>query len=50
MDFNEANFKKLNQFKGEARRWKASNKEQKPPKVTRGKKSQPPKRKKKGKA
>jgi hypothetical protein len=47
MDFNACNFKKINQFQAEARRWKAGVSEEKQSSVTRGKNIQPAKRKKK---
>jgi hypothetical protein len=49
MDFNACNFKKINQFKAEARRWKPGDKEQNPPAASKGRKVQPAKRKKKSK-
>ena len=50
MDFNAANFKKINQFNAEARRWNPGGKKENPPAAGKGRKVQPAKRKKKGKA
>ncbi|MFT4901775.1 MAG: hypothetical protein ACI81V_001050 [Lentimonas sp.] len=49
MDFNACNFKKINQFKAEARRWKPGEQGQDQAAVSKGKRTQPMKRKKKKK-
>ena len=49
MEWNACNFKKINQFKAEARRWKPGDKEQEKDLTTKGNRTQPAKRKKKKK-
>ena len=49
MDWNACNFKKIDQFKAEARRWKAGDKEPGKAPTTKGNRTQPAKRKKKKK-
>jgi hypothetical protein len=49
MDFDTCNHKKLNQFQAEAQRWKTGDKKPNERSVKKGQKTQPAKRKKKGK-
>ncbi|MGB0258513.1 MAG: hypothetical protein ACPGES_07680 [Coraliomargarita sp.] len=49
MDWDKCNHLKLNQFQSEAKRWKASGKDQAKASAKKGKRTQAPKRKKKAK-